>query len=240
MAGLGRKIFNSGDILLASEVQGFLQDQAVMVFDDSATRATAIGTANFSEGMVTYTKDDDAIQVFDGTSFVAVGSEPGLVHIETLDTGGAVSSLSFNDVFTTNFSTFKIVVDLVVSGDLSLRLRENGVDFTGSNYLDQRAGFDTTSFSGSRTTATQFVRLLGRIATGAVTATTLNGELVIQNPAQADLTAFNSFKGIVSGGNTRLEISAGCVQNTTSFDGFTVFPSAGTMNGKVAVYGYRF
>ena len=82
MAGLGRKVFNSGDILLASEVQGYLQDQAVMVFDDSATRATAIGTANFSEGMVTYTKDDDAIQVYDGSDFVGVGSDAGLIHIK--------------------------------------------------------------------------------------------------------------------------------------------------------------
>lgn len=73
MAGLGRKVFNPGDILLASEVQGFLQDQAVMVFDDAAARESAIGTANFSEGMLTYTKDDNALQVFDGTSFTNVG-----------------------------------------------------------------------------------------------------------------------------------------------------------------------
>jgi hypothetical protein len=32
--------------------------------------------------MVTYTKDDDAIQVYDGSDFVGVGSDSGLIHIK--------------------------------------------------------------------------------------------------------------------------------------------------------------
>ena len=71
MSGLGRKVFNSGDILLASEVQGYLQDQAVMVFDTAAARGSAIPTP--TEGMVTFRKDDDAVEVFDGTDFVSLG-----------------------------------------------------------------------------------------------------------------------------------------------------------------------
>lgn len=70
MAGLGRKTFNAGDILLASEVQGYLQDQAVMVFAGTASRSSAIPTP--SEGMVTYREDDDAIEVYDGSAWVGV------------------------------------------------------------------------------------------------------------------------------------------------------------------------
>jgi hypothetical protein len=70
MSGLGRKTFNSGDILLASEVQGFLQDQMVMVFDDSGARGSAITSP--TEGMLTYLKDTKAIEFFDGTNFVAL------------------------------------------------------------------------------------------------------------------------------------------------------------------------
>lgn len=70
MTGLGRKIFNSGDILLASEVQGNLQDQMIMVFDDSAARGSAI--ASPTEGMVTYLKDTNTIEFFDGDNFVAL------------------------------------------------------------------------------------------------------------------------------------------------------------------------
>jgi hypothetical protein len=70
VSGLGRKTFNSGDILLASEVQGFLQDQMIMVFDDSGARGSAI--ASPTEGMLTYLKDTKAIEFFDGTNFVAL------------------------------------------------------------------------------------------------------------------------------------------------------------------------
>jgi hypothetical protein len=81
LAGLGRKVFNSGDILLASEVQGYLQDQSVMVFEDAAARGSAIPSP--TEGMVTFRKDDNALEVYDGAAFNPVGTEPGLVHIET-------------------------------------------------------------------------------------------------------------------------------------------------------------
>ena len=71
MAGLGRKVFSAGEVLTAVNVNGYLMDQAVMVFDDSAARSTALGTA-VSEGMMSYTKDDNAVQVYNGTAWAAV------------------------------------------------------------------------------------------------------------------------------------------------------------------------
>ena len=68
MAGLGRKTFTAGDVLTASQVQGYLQDQAVMVFAGTAARSSAIATP--SEGMVTYQKDTDAIEAYDGSNWV--------------------------------------------------------------------------------------------------------------------------------------------------------------------------
>ena len=61
----GRKNFVSGSILTASDVNSFLMDQSVMVFDDSAARTTAIPTP--SEGMVTYLKDSDALEKYTTT-----------------------------------------------------------------------------------------------------------------------------------------------------------------------------
>jgi hypothetical protein len=80
LAGLGRKEFNSGDILLASEVQGYLQDQAVMVFDDATARGSAIPSP--SEGMLTYNKDTSGLELYDGSAFGPVGSDAGLIHIK--------------------------------------------------------------------------------------------------------------------------------------------------------------
>ena len=69
MAGLGRKTFNSGDVLNAADVQGYLMDQMVMVFDGTAARGSAIPTP--SAGIVAYSTAT-GIQVYNGTAWVSV------------------------------------------------------------------------------------------------------------------------------------------------------------------------
>ena len=73
MAGSGRKIFSAGAVLSASDVQNYLQDQAVMVFATTSDRTTALtlGTVSVaSEGMVSYIKNVDQVQVFNGTTWI--------------------------------------------------------------------------------------------------------------------------------------------------------------------------
>lgn len=57
-----RKVFVAGEILTAADVNANLMDQAVMVFDDSTARGSAIPSP--SEGMVTYLKDTDALEKY--------------------------------------------------------------------------------------------------------------------------------------------------------------------------------
>jgi hypothetical protein len=76
----GRKTFVGGDILLASELNGFLMDQAVMVFDDAAARTTAIPSP--SEGMVTYLRSTDAVEKYNGTAWVSASG--GFTARETI------------------------------------------------------------------------------------------------------------------------------------------------------------
>jgi len=59
MAGLGRKEFEANEVLTAADVNGYLMDQSVMVFDDATARDAAIGTP--TEGMIAYLKDTDEI-----------------------------------------------------------------------------------------------------------------------------------------------------------------------------------
>jgi hypothetical protein len=63
MPGLGRRTFAPGEVLTATNVMGYLQDQAVMTFAGTAARGSAIGTA-VSEGMVSYLADTDAVEVY--------------------------------------------------------------------------------------------------------------------------------------------------------------------------------
>lgn len=75
MAGLGRKTFVAGDILTASQVQGYLQDQTIMVFSNSASRGSAI--ASPSQGMFSYLTSDSTLYTYDGTDWVAFTSGGG-------------------------------------------------------------------------------------------------------------------------------------------------------------------
>jgi hypothetical protein len=72
MAGAGYKLFNTGDVLTAAQVNTYLNEQTVMVFADSAARTTALSGV-LSEGMMSYLQDTDSVEVYDATSWTAVG-----------------------------------------------------------------------------------------------------------------------------------------------------------------------
>jgi len=68
MAGSGRKTFTSGSVLSAADVQNYLQDQAVMVFATTSARSSAIATPD--EGMVSYIKSNDQLQIYNGSNWI--------------------------------------------------------------------------------------------------------------------------------------------------------------------------
>ena len=68
------KDFTVGQVLTSAEVDDYLMRQAVMVFDDSTARGTALGTV-VSEGMVSYLKDTDVVEQYNGTAWAPVGTD---------------------------------------------------------------------------------------------------------------------------------------------------------------------
>jgi hypothetical protein len=78
----GRKVFAPATVLTAGDVNSFLMDQSVMVFDDSAARGSAIGTA--VEGMLTYLKDTDAFEYFDGVAYEPLIPAPDVPALQTI------------------------------------------------------------------------------------------------------------------------------------------------------------
>lgn len=91
MAGAGYREFQANEVLTAANVNTYLMEQTVMVFDDSAARGSAIGTA--TEGMVTYLKDTNATEYYDGSAWQGI-SNPGditAVTAGTALTGGGSS-----------------------------------------------------------------------------------------------------------------------------------------------------
>lgn len=63
----GYRTWTPGEVLTASNVQNYLQDQSVMVFASSAARSSAIVSPD--EGMLTYLSDNNTIQYYDGAAW---------------------------------------------------------------------------------------------------------------------------------------------------------------------------
>lgn len=74
-AGSGFKTFNTGDVLSASDVNGYLM-QGIWVFANATARDAAVTSPQ--EGNSCYLKDTDVIQVYSGSSWVTKsgGSSP--------------------------------------------------------------------------------------------------------------------------------------------------------------------
>lgn len=66
------KDFAVGEVLTSADVDTYLMRQAVMVFDDNSARSSALGTL-VTEGMITYRKDGDIVEQYNGSAWSAVG-----------------------------------------------------------------------------------------------------------------------------------------------------------------------
>jgi hypothetical protein len=216
-----------------------------MVFGGTAARSSAIGTANFEEGMLTYLTDVDKLQVYTGASFVdvypAAATNQGLTLINTTSFS-AVSSQSFNTVFSSTYDNYKLVCKITSSAtiaDLSLRLRATTTDNSSANYWFSSslttAGATTYIVTSGTSTASTSFRL-------SPAGSTYQSKHVIDilNPFSTDQTGYLAdaffWSGTSDYGRT---VNGGVMTVTTSYDGFTLIPSTGTITGTVSIYGYN-
>jgi hypothetical protein len=82
MAGAGAKLFTSGAVLTAAQVNTFLMDQSVMRFADAATRDAAFGGVGepvLAEGMICYLVDSNSLFYYSGTAWAGLGEDDQFV-----------------------------------------------------------------------------------------------------------------------------------------------------------------
>ena len=85
MAGAGAKLFTSGSVLTAAQVNTYLMDQSVMRFANEAARTAAFGGAGeptLAEGMMSYLDDVNQVQVYNGSAWVAVSGGADILQVQ--------------------------------------------------------------------------------------------------------------------------------------------------------------
>lgn len=77
MAGApaGYRTFTAGEVLTATNVQTFLQDQVIAVFADATARDAAITAP--AEGQHCYLESDDSLLYYSGSAWLAAGGAGG-------------------------------------------------------------------------------------------------------------------------------------------------------------------
>jgi len=169
----------------------------------------------------------------------------GLVYIaETIIGAGATTSISFNNVFTSTFDNYQVLIDNFTPsiGNLGLnfRLRVGGVDaFGATDYKNAFLGLTDTGAASNFTSAGQDNGSTGMF-NSSTTVVHSSATMIFFNPARTVRTNIQSHAQLFAG---QLFHRTGSVLHdlTTAYDGFTLLLSgAGNITTlRVRIYGYR-
>jgi hypothetical protein len=166
----------------------------------------------------------------DTTLGVYAPSTSGLVLINTTSFSG-VASQSINDVFTTTYDNYEIVVKGTDSTTtaVKIRVRVGGSDLSTNTYKRSQYGFTYAGATDSDNSASD-----NGITVGRINSSTFSFKTTIISPFLLENTRVFGISQDTNRGQTHW----GYVDNTISYTGFTlIFGSSAT--GTVSVYGYN-
>ena len=223
--------FTAGQVLTAQQQTEI--NTGIPVFADSSARTAAFGGTGekvLAEGQYSYLEDSNSTEVYDGSSWVSVGTAPGLVLVSATTVGSAVASVTVSNAFSATYENYRITYLGGVSStgaDLQMKL---GATVTGYyfalGYIPWAGGLSTiTNNNGS---AWGYV--------GGSSASFGFMDCNIYRPFQADETVIR----VIGSNNVNGQFGGGYLNNTTSYTDFTITPSSGTITGgTIRVYGYK-
>jgi len=127
-AGQGYIEFATGDVLTAAAANGYLASQVVMVFASSAARTSAITSPQ--EGMLSYLKDTNAVEAYDGAAWISVGSTGDITGV-TAGTGISGGGTSGTVTVTNSMATAITTAGDLIKGTGSGTFDRLGIGSTG-------------------------------------------------------------------------------------------------------------
>ena len=180
----------------------------------------------------------NGLVVMTPTSIASTGSG----NSSSINADGSVdfsscATLSLNGVFTSSYDNYMVVVrqknDSAPANTVYYRLRASGTDnSTASSYTTQWLTADSTTVAGARQTQNYgFFTFASNVQRDGYTAY-LFGPYLAQPTASRTVTIQSRFGG-------HIEDYATTHNQSSSYDGFTFYPSANTLTGLVTVFGFN-
>jgi hypothetical protein len=165
-----------------------------------------------------------------------------LVNTSTFTSVSNASPFNLDNVFTTTYTHYKINIEITsVSTDLDvyIRMRTGGTPNSSNNYVF--GGIITysgsTILSGFGSNGAIGLWPIGTQNASAFPNLPMTIEMM--SPQQTQRTSIFGSGFTAVNPQPYYRQMGGTMTVTTSYDGFALFPSTGTMSGIVRVYGYR-
>jgi hypothetical protein len=208
-------------------------DSTAVTLAGAGEAGTAFSISPQYEGVSLVCVDTNSYRVI---GLPATGGQSGLTHIQTTTATG-VASVSLNNVFTSTYKNYRVLIfcNTSTTSSIRIRMRAAGSDNTASSYFSNQFGRNADGASVSITENSGTSGLMTR-SVGA--SDNFAMQLDVRNPQLAKKTIWS--------GNTYNDQAADQMQGgfvhtpLTAFDGFTLFPSAGNVNDvEIQVFGYK-
>jgi hypothetical protein len=183
MAGAGYKLFATGDVLTAAQVNTYLMQQTVMVFASSAARTSALSGV-LAEGMVSYLQDTNSLEVYDGSAWIGATGD-----ITALTAGTGISITNPTGPIPT------VAIDTAVTADLTTAQ-------TLTNKTLTTPVISSITNTGTLTLPTSTDTLVGRATTDTLTNKTLTSPVISTISNTGTLTLPTSTDTIVGRATT--------------------------------------
>ena len=190
MAGAGYKLFVSGDVLTAAQVNTYLNEQTVMVFATSAARTSALSLV-LAEGMMSYLQDSNTVFYYDGAAWNALASG----DITAITAGNGISVTSGTGPVPTVEINTAVTVDKTTAQTLTNKTLTTPIISSISN-------------TGTLTLPTSTDTLVGRATTDTLTNKTLTSPALTTPTISTLTTNGDLLYGTGSGALSRLGIGS--------------------------------
>jgi hypothetical protein len=235
-------VYTAGEILTAADLN--ITNSGIPVFADTTARDAAFGGTGektLAEGQYAYIESTNQTLFYDGSSWLPVGTTPGMVYITGASFSAQTTVSMAAGVFTSTYKTYLVIFQTVASTFININMRVNasGSPVTTGNYaqavsLVNTAGSVTGIGTGGGTA-------LSLVATDSSSPFPGYAAITVYDPANASSNTgatFMSYGSIAAGAGTSGLSNGGLRFNSNAaHDGLTFIAASGNMTGFYRVYG---